>query len=81
VNVTIPVGAVVPLACVTVAVNVTFVPTVAELVEALSVVVVPTVAAFTVTVTALDVLVLKFASPPYTAVTLCVPAASGVVVV
>jgi hypothetical protein len=80
-NVTVPVGTAVPDAGVTVAVNVILVPLAAVVDEAVSAVLVPTgtVTAETTTVTAADVLPLKFESAPYTAVTLSEPTGSAVV--
>lgn len=81
VKVTVPVGIAVPEAGVTVALKVILVPVCADVAEAVNAVVVAvrTGAAVTVTVTAVDVLPLKLASPPYTAVMECAPALSAAV--
>jgi hypothetical protein len=77
-KVTVPVGTLLPRLCVTVAVNVTFVPTFTF--AALAISAVDVCARLTVTVTAADVLAALLLSPPYTAVTECCPTASVEVV-
>ena len=75
-NVTVPVGTFVPLAGVTLAMNVTFAPDVA-VAGPVSIVVVPISApAFTTCESAVEVLVENLASPLYFAVIECVPCAS-----
>ena len=75
-NITVPVGTFVPLAGVTLAIKVTFAPDV-DVAGPVSVVVVEISApAFTTCNSAVEVLVVNFASPLYFAVIECVPTAS-----
>lgn len=76
---TVPVGVVVPLACFTVAVNVTGLLSVIAAADETSVVDVSTTAEVTVTVTGFEVDELKLLLPEYVAVTVSVPTGRDVV--